>query len=76
MRSLELLNEQDREIVAFRFGADLTAPQIAKVTHQPLTTVEGRLYRALRRLRAALEPEEVPAEDAVAQRGARRAASL
>ena len=24
-----------------RFGADLTAPQIAKVTHQPLTTVEG-----------------------------------
>ena len=71
-----MLNQQDREIVALRFGADLTAPQIAKVTHQPLTTVEGRLYRALRRLRTVLEPEEVPASDASAQPGVRRAASL
>jgi RNA polymerase sigma factor (sigma-70 family) len=76
MRSLQLLGQQDREIVSLRFGADLTAPQIAKVTNQPLTTVEGRLYRALRRLRTALEPEEVPAADAVAQPSARRAASL
>ena len=58
MRALSSLNERDREIVALRFGADLTAPQIARVTEQPLTTVEGRLFRALRRLGTVLEPEE------------------
>lgn len=58
MRALEILSPQDREIVALRFGADLTAPQIARVTQQPLTTIEGRLYRALRRLRAVMEPDE------------------
>ena len=57
MNALQGLNERDREIVALRFGADLTAPQIAQVTGQPLTTVEGRLFRALRRLRTLLEPE-------------------
>ena len=58
MRALAGLNERDREIVALRFGADLTAPQIARVTEQPLTTVQGRLFRALGRLGAVLEPEE------------------
>lgn len=58
MRALASLNERDREIVALRFGADLTAPQIARVTEQPLTTVQGRLFRALGRLGTVLEPEE------------------
>jgi RNA polymerase sigma-70 factor, ECF subfamily len=58
MRALEFLSPQDREIVALRFGADLTAPQIATVTQKPLTTIEGRLYRALRRLRAVLDPDD------------------
>jgi RNA polymerase sigma-70 factor (ECF subfamily) len=57
MRALETLNERDRELVALRFGADLTVPQIARLTDQPVTTVEGRLFRALRRLRTVLEPE-------------------
>jgi RNA polymerase sigma factor (sigma-70 family) len=57
MQTLRILSPDDRELVALRFGADLTAPQIAKVTRKPLTTVEGRLYRALRRLKAALEAE-------------------
>jgi RNA polymerase sigma-70 factor, ECF subfamily len=61
MSALASLNERDREIVALRFGADLTAPQIARVTEQPLTTVEGRLFRALRRLGKVLEPEEATA---------------
>ena len=43
-----------REAVALRFGADLTVPDIAKVTGEPLTTVEGRVYRALRKLRDEL----------------------
>lgn len=56
-RALRRLSDDERDIVALRFGADLTAPQIARVTGEPLTTVEGRLYRALRKLRAALTPD-------------------
>lgn len=54
-RSLAVLSEQEREAVALRFGADLTVPEIAKVTGEPLTTVEGRVYRALRKLRAEMD---------------------
>jgi RNA polymerase sigma factor (sigma-70 family) len=55
-RGLEILSDEERETVALRFGADLTLPEIAKLTGQRLTTVEGRLYRALRKLRSELEP--------------------
>jgi RNA polymerase sigma-70 factor, ECF subfamily len=68
---LAILSQQDREIVVLRFGADLTASQIAKVTNQRPATVEGRLYRALRRLRDAVEPE--PHAAAIAARRASRA---
>jgi RNA polymerase sigma-70 factor (ECF subfamily) len=53
--SLDLLTEEEREAIALRFGADLTVPEIAAVTKQPLTTVEGRVYRALRKLRDVLD---------------------
>ena len=33
---------------------DLTVPEMATVLGEPLTTVEGRVYRALRKLREAL----------------------
>jgi RNA polymerase sigma-70 factor, ECF subfamily len=67
MQALAVLSQRDREIVALRFGADLTVPQIARVTGQPLTTVEGRLFRALRRLGTVLRPEAEDApDDAVA----------
>jgi RNA polymerase sigma-70 factor, ECF subfamily len=76
MRALEALNERDREIVALRFGADLTVPQIARVTEQPITTVEPRLFRALRRLRTVLEPEPEPEpEPAPVPQPSRRTAS-
>ena len=52
--ALGVLSAEEREAVALRFGADLTVPEIAKLTREPLTTVEGRLYRALRKLRAEL----------------------
>lgn len=57
MRALGTLGERDREIMALRFGADLTAAQIARVTGLQLSAVEGRIFRALRRLATALEPE-------------------
>jgi RNA polymerase sigma-70 factor (ECF subfamily) len=54
-RSLEVLSDDERLAVALRFGADMTMPEIAKLVRQPLTTVEARIYRALRKLRAELE---------------------
>jgi RNA polymerase sigma factor (sigma-70 family) len=53
-QALEVLSEAEREAIALRFGADLTVPEIAKLTGERLTTVEGRVYRALRRLRDEL----------------------
>lgn len=48
------LDERDREIIALRFGADLTAKEIARVLELRVNTVEVALYRALARLRHEL----------------------
>jgi RNA polymerase sigma factor (sigma-70 family) len=53
-RSLAALSEKEREAIALRFGADLTVPEIAKLIGEPLSTVEGRVYRALRKLRGTV----------------------
>ena len=53
--ALATLSDEEREAVALRFGADLTVPEIAKLTDQKLTTVEGRVYRALRKLKDELD---------------------
>jgi RNA polymerase sigma-70 factor (ECF subfamily) len=53
-RALHVLSGEEREAIALRFGADLTVPEIAKLTGERLTTVEGRVYRALRKLRDEL----------------------
>jgi RNA polymerase sigma factor (sigma-70 family) len=53
--ALEQLAERDREIVALRYGADLTGPEIAALTGLTLANVQQILSRSLRRLRAALE---------------------
>lgn len=52
--ALTALSDEEREAIALRFGADLTVPKIARVTQLPLSTVEGRVYRALVKLRGAL----------------------
>ena len=54
-RALATLSDEEREAVALRFGADLTAPEMAAALGEKLTTVEGRIYRALRKLRAELD---------------------
>ena len=60
LRSIELaaavaqLGERDREIIALRFGADLTVREIASVLELRTNTVEVALHRALARLRAKL----------------------
>ena len=54
-RALATLTEEEREVVALRYGADLTVPEIAKLKREKLTTIEGRVYRALRKLRERLD---------------------
>jgi RNA polymerase sigma-70 factor (ECF subfamily) len=52
-RGLQTLPEEEREVVALRFGADLSLREIAELLKERQSTVEGRLYRGLRRLRDA-----------------------
>jgi RNA polymerase sigma factor (sigma-70 family) len=55
VRSLPLLSDAQREVIALRYGADLTNTEIAERTGKSLTTIEGRVYRALRTLREAMD---------------------
>lgn len=54
-RALATLSAEEREAISLRYGADLTVPEIARLTKEKLTTVEGRVYRALRKLKGELE---------------------
>ncbi len=56
-RSLAALSEREREAIALRFGADLSVPEIARLTKEPLTTVEGRVYRGLRKMREQIDAQ-------------------
>lgn len=56
-RALEALSDEERQAVALRFGADLTVPEIAELTGEPLSRTEGRVYRGLRKLRDHLPAE-------------------
>jgi RNA polymerase sigma-70 factor (ECF subfamily) len=51
-RLMAELDPDEREVVALRYGGELTVPEIAGLLGVPLTTAESRLYRALRRMRA------------------------
>jgi RNA polymerase sigma-70 factor (ECF subfamily) len=61
------LPERDRELIALRYGADLTATQIAKILGLRTNTVEVSLHRALTALRRTLDggDRELPALSAV-----------
>lgn len=52
--ALEELDDRDRELIALRYGADLTARQIAELTGERTNTVEVALHRALARLRESI----------------------
>ena len=54
---LTTLDERERELIALRYGADLTARQIAELLGERTNTVEVALHRVLARLRAELERE-------------------
>jgi RNA polymerase sigma-70 factor, ECF subfamily len=52
------LEERDRELIALRYGADLTARQIAELQGAKTNAIEVALHRALGRLRAQMEGNE------------------
>jgi RNA polymerase sigma factor (sigma-70 family) len=56
--ALELLTERERELVALRYGADLSGPEIAALKGLSLANVQQILSRSLRRMRAALEERQ------------------
>jgi RNA polymerase sigma-70 factor (ECF subfamily) len=52
--ALEELADRERDLVALRFGADLTGPEIAELTGLSLSNVQQILSRSLRKLRSKL----------------------
>jgi RNA polymerase sigma-70 factor (ECF subfamily) len=58
-RAVHTLDERDQELIALRYGADLTARQIAELLDMRPNAVEVWLHRTLAVLRAALLDEGV-----------------
>ena len=58
-RALAELSQRERELIALRFGGDLTGPEIAELTGLTLANVQQILSRALRRMRASLDGSEL-----------------
>jgi RNA polymerase sigma-70 factor (ECF subfamily) len=53
--AVSLLEDRDRDLIALRYGADLTARQIAELQGAKTNAIEVALHRALSRLRAHIE---------------------
>lgn len=60
--NLDQLSEQEQEVVALRFGADLSNLAIAEIMQLTPNHVSVLLHRALNKLRQAIIVEEVPAD--------------
>jgi len=58
------LDEREQELVALRYGADLSARQIGELLDMKTNAVEVALHRALRRLRYGLEQDDAQPADA------------
>jgi RNA polymerase sigma factor (sigma-70 family) len=57
LAALAQLSAEEREAIALRYGGDLTVPEIARLRGERLTTIEGRVYRGLRKLRDLLDQD-------------------
>jgi RNA polymerase sigma factor (sigma-70 family) len=53
--ALRRLSERDREVLALRFGGDMTGPEIAELLNLTLANVQQILSRSLRKLRGLLD---------------------
>ena len=56
-QALGSLGERERELIALRYGGDLSGPEIAELTGLTLANVQQILSRSLRRMRASMESE-------------------
>jgi len=56
-KAMSLLDNRDRELVALRYGADLTAKEIGRLLDMRTNAVEVALHRCRERLRGELERE-------------------
>jgi RNA polymerase sigma factor (sigma-70 family) len=61
-RAVAQLRPFDRELIALRYGSDLTARQIGEIVDARTNAVEVSLHRALARLRNLLEVDSQPQE--------------
>jgi RNA polymerase sigma-70 factor (ECF subfamily) len=61
-RALAELGPRERELIALRFGGDLTGPEIAELMGLTLANVQQILSRSLRRMRQCLDREQAGAE--------------
>jgi RNA polymerase sigma factor (sigma-70 family) len=57
-RAMTRLGEQDRALLALRFGQDLEVTDVAAALGIPLGTAKSRLHRALGRMRQAMENDD------------------
>lgn len=55
-RELERLTSHERELLRLRYAEDLSREELAAVLDLPPAVVKSRLYEALAKLRARLEP--------------------
>jgi RNA polymerase sigma factor (sigma-70 family) len=58
-RELMRLPSEDRLVVVLHFHLDMSLDEIATVTGRSPAAVRGRLYRAIRKLRVQMTPQEV-----------------
>lgn len=57
-QGMRTLPEDERAVIALRFGAELPLHDIADLLGERQTTIEGRLYRGLRRLREGCDLDQ------------------
>jgi RNA polymerase sigma factor (sigma-70 family) len=62
-RALASLGARERDLIALRFGGDLTGPEIAEATGLSLANVQQILSRSLRRMRIVIEQAGAPRVD-------------
>jgi RNA polymerase sigma factor (sigma-70 family) len=65
--ALTKLDDRARDLIALRYGADLSARQIGEILGMKTNAVEVALHRALARLRAEVEETEGQASSATAE---------
>lgn len=56
--ALQALSDRERQVIALRFGGELSGPEIAQLLELSLANVQQIASRALRKLRAGLEEGE------------------